>query len=595
MPRSPAVTERLVQIAQAAAQAGHGRKGALYASACAELGMSHATLMRELAKVALRPERKRRSDAGAVALPQPEAALISATLMESHRKNMKRLLSIGEAVTQLRANGMVRAEAVDADGVIRPLSDSAISRALRQYCLHPDQLLRPAPATHLASLHPNHVWQIDASLCVLYYLNASTARESGLQVMEASEFYKNKPANLKRIENERVWSYEVTDHFSGDIFVHYVLGAESGFNLAESFIESVLPRPGRPVHGVPLIVMLDMGSANTGGLFKNLARRLGIKLLPHAPRNARATGQVEKARDTIERSFESALKFKPVHGLDGLNAAAHQWMTWFGANKVHTRHGLTRYACWQTITAEQLRIAPPREVLRDLVTHAPERRKVNDYLEVEFRGATFDVRDVPNVHVGEWLQVTYNPYDIVDGALRSAMVVEPTADGGELLRRVPVVEAGAGNFPANANVIGEDWKSHRDTLADTNRKLVQRLAMDAPTQAEADARRKAKAVPFGGRLDPFKHITDTPETTWLPKRGTPLQPTAQVQAAPAQVLTLFEAAGELVRRGVVMSPERNAQVAQWHPDGVPEDALDDLVHRLSVRANLRVVGGAANE
>lgn len=595
MPRSPAVTERLVQIAQAAAQAGHGRKGAIYAAACAELDLSHATLMRELARVTLRPERKRRSDAGAVTLPQQEAALISATLMESHRKNMKRLLSIGQAVQQLRANGMVRAEAVDTDGVIRPLSDSAISRALRHYCLHPDQLLRPAPAVQLRSLHPNHVWEIDASLCVLYYLNATTAREAGLQVMLADTFYKNKPANLKRIENDRVWSYEVTDHFSGDVFVHYVLGAESGFNLAESFIESVLPRPGRPVHGVPFIMLLDMGSAMTGGLFKNLARRLDIKLIPHAPRNARATGQVEKARDIIERSFESALKFKPVHSLAELNAAAHQWMVWHGSVPEHTRHGMTRYACWQTITTEQLRIAPPREVLRDLVTHAPERRKVNDFLQVEFRGQTFDVRKVPNVHVGEWLQITFNPYDIVDGKLRSAMVVEPAADGGEHLRRVPWVETGAGGFAETANVIGEDWTRHADTIADTHRKLVQRLAMDATTQGEADAKRKAKALPFGGRMDPFKHIADTPETTWLPKRGTPLVPAAQVQAAPAQVLTLFQAAGELVRRGLVMTPERNAQVAQWHPDGVPEDALDDLVHRLTVRATLRVVGGAANE
>ena len=54
-------------------------------------------------------------------------------------------------------------------------------------------------ATALQSLHPNHVWLIDASLCVLYYLQAEGKR-SGLQVMDADKFYKNKPKALERIE-----------------------------------------------------------------------------------------------------------------------------------------------------------------------------------------------------------------------------------------------------------------------------------------------------------------------------------------------------------------------------------------------------------
>lgn len=437
------MTQRLVQVAQAAAQAGHGRKEAVYTAAAAELGISRATLLRHLKAVTVMPERKRRSDAGDVALQRDEALVISAALMESHRKNRKRLLSINQAVETLRANGMVRAEATDLDGVIRPLSDSAISRSLRRYCLHPDQLLRPAPAKELVSLHPNHAWEIDASLCVLYYLHASNARETGLQVMEAKKFNKNKPANLKRIESDRVWSYEVTDHYSDSIFLHYVLGAETGLNLADSFIESIQPREldgvQQPMHGVPLVMLLDMGSAMTGGLFKNLARRLSVQVIPHSAGNARATGQVEKARDIIERSFESALKFRPVVDLADLNHAARRWAAWFNATKVHSRHGQTRYALWQTITAEQLRLAPPASLCRDLLTHAPERRKVTDFLTVPFMGyGDFDVSGIANVSVGEWLQVTYNPYDLVDGKLRSAMVVEHDLEGNEVLRRVPL-------------------------------------------------------------------------------------------------------------------------------------------------------------
>jgi hypothetical protein len=36
----------------------------------------------------------------------------------------------------------------------------------------------------------------------------------------------------------------------------------------------------------------------------NLCQALGIRLIAHKARNARATGSVEKARDILERDFE---------------------------------------------------------------------------------------------------------------------------------------------------------------------------------------------------------------------------------------------------------------------------------------------------
>jgi hypothetical protein len=178
--------------------------------------------------------------------------------------------------------------------------------------------------------------------------------------MRSSVFYKNKPANLKRIENDRVWRYVVTDHYSGAVWVHYVFGAESALNISESFIAAIQPSGDerRPVHGVPRIVMMDMGSANTSAVFLNLLKRLQVEPIAHAPENARATGQVEKAQDLVERSFESGLRFQPVASLDELNAQAAVWMTWFNGTQRHTRHGHTRYAMWATIRDEQLRLAP---------------------------------------------------------------------------------------------------------------------------------------------------------------------------------------------------------------------------------------------
>ena len=591
MSLNPVIVERLVQVRQAAQAAPRGGKQAIYAAACAELGMSAATLHRHLGKITVKPERKQRSDAGDVALSRTEAIAISAALMVSHRKTNKRLMSIGQAVEVMRANGEVRAERTDpATGEVSTLSDSAIARALRHYSLHPDQLNRPTPAVELKSLHPNHVWQVDASLCVLYYLNARTATESGLQVMDRDKFYKNKPANLKRIEADRVWSYEITCHYSSAIYVHYVMGAESGSNLAECFISATQKREGDPFHGVPFILMMDMGSANTSGLFTNLARRLQVKTIAHAPGNARATGQVEKARDLIERGFESGLRLRPVRDLAELNAQAQRWARWFNATRIHTRHGKTRYDAWLTIAAEQLRLAPSVEICQALLTEKPETRKVTDQLTVSYKGREFDVRHVPGVMVGEKITVTLNPW-IAD----AAQIVGTDADGNEVLHSVPLVLRNEAGFREDANTIGEDWARPADTQLEANRREVERFAMDASTDAEAEAKRRAKATPFGGRIDPGKVIDQAPERTFMPRRGTDLAPTTTTSKTvlSARVLTQFEAAAQLRARGLEMTRETVASLRAWHPDGVAEDQLDALHARLTVRTGLRVVAGGA--
>lgn len=63
---------------------------------------------------------------------------------------------------------------------------------------------------------------------------------------------------------------------------------------------------------------------------------------------------------------------------------------------------------------------------------------------------------------------------------------------------------------------------------------------------------------------------------------------------PARVLTQFEAAAELRRKGLEMTHEMVASLRTWYPNGVPEAELDDLQARLTVRTGLRVVAGGAS-
>lgn len=142
----PAMAQAVAEVARAVASAPHGGKGSVYAQACQQLGISLPTLHRYLGALSVRPARRQRADAGDCTLSADEARIISGMLMESMRKNNKRLLSIGQAVEVLRANGAVVAARLDDDtGELVPLSDAAIARALRAYSLHPDQLTRAAP------------------------------------------------------------------------------------------------------------------------------------------------------------------------------------------------------------------------------------------------------------------------------------------------------------------------------------------------------------------------------------------------------------------------------------------------------------------
>ncbi|MDT4815115.1 Integrase core domain protein [compost metagenome] len=588
---SAVITQRLVALDRALQTAGRGQRVLLCEAAAQELGMSLATIYRKLEEVTVTTtDRKRRSDAGSSSLTREEALTISAALIESARRNEKRLYSLGDAVKALRDSGMIRAESYDrGTGEIRPMSVSAIGRALHAYRLHPDQLLAPAPATELASLHPNHVWQIDASLCVLYYLKpGADPRANGLQVMERDKFYKNKPKNLLRVAMDRVWSYEITDHTSGWIFLHYVMGAESGENLCDVLIMAMQERGGADVlHGVPSILMMDPGSANTSAMANNLCYALGIDPIVHKPGSARVTGQVENARNIIERKFEASLRFQPVADLDELNAQARKWRAYFNATAIHSRHKKARTALWMTIRQEQLIKAPGVAVCRELAVAQPESRKVTVQLRVKFDGREYDVSSVPGVMVNDKVMVTRNPWR--DDA---AQVVATGADGHKVFYVVPVVKRNELGFDVNAPVIGQEFKSHADTPAQSARKEASRLAMEAETDAEAEQARKEKKIPFGGRLQPFNHIDETNLPTFMPRRGTQHDLVAPTVEIPP--LSHVEAAKALRARLGSWSAERLAWLKTNYPNGVPEEQLDAIVQQLQapVRPSLRVVGGS---
>ncbi|AZE47173.1 Phage transposase [Pseudomonas chlororaphis] len=589
---NPVQTQLLAQIAQRAANTPHGKRTAIYKAGAAELGISIQTLQRKLKEVSVTKPRKRRSDAGCSALPLEEAQKISAVLLESIRANNKQLSTIERAVERLRSNGLIMAGRVDeATGLFQPLTNGAIARALKSYKLHPDQLLQDAPAVSLASNHPNHVWQVDASISTQFYL-----ADNGAQAMNKAEFYDGKPGNLKKIERQRLWRYVITDHTSGTLYLEYVLGAESAENLCAVLINAMQKRhESDPFHGVPWMLMTDPGAAMTSGIFRNLCRAMSIDLIINQVGNARAKGQVEQAHNIVEREFESALKFQPAHSLEQINTWAGQWMRYYNATAIHTRTRRTRYGVWQLIRQEELRLAPSVEVCRELAVSTPEYRTVSNLLRISFRGDQFDVSTVPGVMVGEKLLITRNCWRDKDAAI-AVLVGEDGREQYHVIERIGMDQFG---FAQTSATIGEQYKSHAETPAQVSRKVLEQIATGTTSEAEAEAARKAKAVPFGGLIDPHKHVSDTVLPTYMPRRGTSLNVNAPtVEHAP---LTHVEAAKLLQPRlADLWSAESFGWLQREYPEGVPQDKLDVIEAELKRPAEvtrkpfspvLAVVGG----
>lgn len=586
MKLSPAVIQFLCQVHADAQAAGHGGKEAVYAKACQQIGMGRATLLRKIKEITVKPQRKRRSDAGASSLPLDQAQMLSAVLMEGFRANDKHIISIPLALEMLRADSRLFAHRADlATGEVLPISASACGRALRQYKLHPEQLRMPTPAQPQRSEHPNDVWQIDASISTLFYVP-----EGGVQDMSPAEFYKNKPGNFERIKRQRLTRVVHTDHNSGAIHLHYVAGGESTANMADSFLAAIQQRPGQQMYGVPFFLVMDPGSGMAGAM-KNLLRRLQVEPVVNKAGNPRAKGQVENAHNLVECDFESGFKFTDVPSIAWINEQAQRWMAWYNTTRIHSRHGLTRYAKWMEITQTQLRLAPAPELCRELLTHEPVSRKVDTYLHVEFAGRTWSVKSIPGIMVGQRVLMTYNPYNP-----HAAYAVEATSDGHESLIEVAEATRNEDGFFESGALIGREFKSLPETQADANRKLVERLATEGQNDLQAAAARKARKLPFGGRLEPYKRLDDLPDVATLPRRGTELLPTAITSSTPVveRTLSQFEAAQALVAMGVPMTRELVATLRGLHPDGVPETELTALKDRLTVRAGLRVVAGGAS-
>ncbi|MCP5440002.1 MAG: DDE-type integrase/transposase/recombinase [Chromatiaceae bacterium] len=558
----------LTDLAKRLDQAPHGDKGPIVEKASAMLGISRETLYAALKDYRAVKPRKVRTNKGHSKVTEDEVLFVANLLKESRRANGKRLMTVETAIGIGRANGRVASDA----------ATSTFLRAMRQLGVHPDQLSQAQTHINMRSLHPNHAWEFDVSVCVLYYLDSG-----GMAVMDQDRFYKNKPQNLAKVAKDRVLRYLVTDHYSGAFFLRYYQAPgetqETLFEfLMEAFAEKAEPSM-EPFHGVPFQLVWDLGAANQSHAIQRLLNGLDIKHWAHQQGNPRAKGQVENAHNIVERGFEARLCLCNVSDLDELNEMATRWSRHFNATNAHSRHGHSRYGLWQRITEEQLRKRPAREICQSLLESKPVSRKVKGDLTIQhtvkgYPGARYSVDHLDWVRVGDNIEVRVNPYEAP-----CIFIIGHDERGHEVRYRCSPIQADIAGFAVDSPVIGEEYKATRDTDTDRRRRALDKDAYGVGTQADVKEARRKRQPAYGGQIDPFADLGNPP-VGFMARPGTEmnLPGIADVVTKPLTHIQAWRRLHPQLDRA--WTQEDMAWLKQHHPDGVPEAAIPGIVDEL---------------
>ena len=578
-----AQAEYLKEVKQKLESSGFGNKGDIIKQAADFLRISRAEIYRQLEEIGYSTGRKTRSDKGKSVIDADTAKLVGGLVYEATRANGKRTTSIKSALKMAQANG-----------VAPEVSAATISRRMKQEFCHPTMLEAPTPHHTQRSLHPNHVWQIDASVCILFYL----PKEGGVRDMHPAEFNKNKPENIKRIEKDMVTRYVITDHYSSSVYLEYVRGGESAKNLVHVLLNALQRRNNQnPMYGVPLIIYTDKGSAMTSGFFTNLLERLDIQIIDHAKGNARAKGQVEKHQDIIECNFEGRIKYMKdkITTLEQLNTFAATWTAYFNETEIHSRTGKTRNAVWNTIRPEQLRIPPSLELCKELVTSKPETKTVTGNLRIKhtingYGSFEYDVSHVYGVYVKAKFDVIVNPYrapaiDVIatdENDNRIVYTIEP--DQMDMI----------GGWNESATVIGETPKAMPDSKVDQARKEIRKTAYNVTSDEEVKTAIKHRKGAFSHIItDPMADANQTIVPEYLPRAGEQMTTEQKRrQLAPLNYIQAAKAIKGFV--GILWTSEHMNMLKTTYSDGnVPQEDIQFWVDRIqsaSSKPKLKVVG-----
>lgn len=514
--------DELRRIAQQLDAAKHGQKSAILAGATNLLGWSQDKLYRELCKIGWSSSRNKRKDAGKTKVSDDTLAKAEAMRMLSQRKNGKLTMGTPVALGILCQNGHQIT-----------VSPSTVNRQFRKRATANSHIKTDSPSVKMRSLHPNHVHQVDPSLCLIYY-----TKNGEQHIMEDDKFYKNKPENFAKVKM-KCWRYVLTDHFSATIIVRYFAAeGENSTNLWEFLCYAWQKLENRTFSGVPKMLYWDKGSANTSGAIKNALNELDVDHQTHTKGNARAKGSVEGANNIVETQYECRLRFEPVDNVQELNASVEHWYNAYNSNSIKgqdtrlnrpgMREPAPRYGLWQTIKAEHLRDLPNVDICKGLLASVPQLRTVSPNMTVSFKHINQDktndysLRHCAGVLIGMKVLVSSKYY--TKGDVR---VDIKQADGTTTIHAIsPVNYDPVSGIPLDAPVFGENYAALPETEVEARRKSADKLAYPEMDEKAIQKAKDKQTAPFGGELKAHSFLNKDAASApgFMQKKGTEIVP-----------------------------------------------------------------------
>lgn len=525
--------------------------------------------------------RKRRADSGKSRINNDTLDFIASAKRESIRGNKKAIMPTCVAMN-----------IADANGLEVNMSETSINRLLRERGLSHATLAEPRDHIRLRSLHPNHVHQIDPSVCVIYYMNGRQ------HIMDERDFNKNKPQNYVKIKL-KVWRYVRYDHASGALDVRYYEAAGEDQHSMFEFLQWTWgQQKNRLAHGVPKRLIWDKGSANTSKAIQGLLDALGVMHETHATGHAWVKGGVEVTNNIVETHFESRLKLEPVETIEQLNNAVERWVRDYNANaikfvdsRVIRDDGVPRSRddLWHTIAAGELIAMPADNICRFFFHGAAQSRKiVNQQISFKHpelaRPAIYKLDNWAQ-HFGKGERVQLLPLLGKGGAVR--IQIERLAQAPLLIEVEPMTQFDDFGRDASAQVLGEGYSRAADSATMLSSKRLNELTYGARDIDEADKLRTTNVRPFanandGKGMTAHGHLGDRVLPVRLPRAVGDVQTpqlmdahSSSVESAPIPLVQLASA----LRKHLDTDYSKDTYAwlkAQFPVDLAPASTLDRL-------------------
>ena len=555
----------------------NGERGRIVARLAETLNRSLNTTYQYLKKYGgWESGKKPRRGKGKTCVPEALCRKIAGLVICGDRANGKRPMCIKDAVKRWEANGEGIAD--PETGEITMPSVETISRAMRRYGCHPDQLRVASPSVRMRTEYPNRLWQADASVCVLYRIRGT----GNIGLMKEESYNEKKPENLIKIRNTRIVRYIVVDHCSGNFYLRYEQAAgEDAKGFLDTLIDAMTDRgPQDVMHGVPEILYTDPGPGPASSLVTGFCGQMEITPAQHVPGRARATGSVEKCQDIVECKFESRLRFLEVPDVAQLQALADRWRRHFCATAIHTRTKKTRNDVWLSIPAEKLRTVEA-DVMHSIAAWGEVRCQVKDDFTISADTRThygvrrYDLRELGYHGLQVRDSVRLNPYKAP-----SIIVVIEKPDGEKFSFEVPPMQFDGAGFDLSAPAFGEGFKAMPKTRAEKTLETIKKEAYGVQSVEEAEKMRRAGKPAYAG-IDIMADIKEAP--IYLKKAGTPLQVEEQRADVPPMKRLSFAL---MMRRDHpdVWRDDNTDECAEWlrtrYPDTVPGNEIEAVIERM---------------